>query len=198
MTSSATSLETGLDSGYKPATQFVRLKNDRLIALRVACFEDGSAIQQFVRGLSLRSRRNRFFSAMRELPNELIEDLRSHTSGKLSLIGETLEGPKSRIVAMAQYAVYEPIVAELAVVVDDAWQRQGLGLDMLGRLAEHAARAGLSALTGFVLPDNGPMLKLLARWDCEIVSSGDPYMMRFVKQFDVRQQNLARALQAQM
>src|SRR3954469_12367661 len=197
MMSSAGLLEIGRNSGYRPATQFVRLKNDRLIALRVACFEDGSAIQEFVRGLSLQSRRNRFFSAMRELPDELLEDLRAHTPGKLSLVGETLEGPKSRIVGMAQYAVYEPVVAELAVVVDDAWQRQGLGLDMLVRLAEHAARAGISALTGFVLPDNGPMLKLLSRWDCEIVSGGDPYMIRFVKQFDVRQQSLVRALQAQ-
>lgn len=196
MTSSQASLETGLASGYKPATEFVRLKNDRLISLRVACFEDGSAIQQFVRGLSLRSRRNRFFSAMRELPQEQLDELRSDTPGKLFLVGETLEDQKSRIVAMAQYAVYEPVVAELAVVVDDAWQRQGLGFDMLGRLAGHAARAGLSALTGFVLADNGPMLKLLSRWDCEIVSSGDPYMIGFVKQFDVRQQTLARALQA--
>jgi GNAT superfamily N-acetyltransferase len=172
---------------YKHAAQLVRLKNGRLIASRTACLEDRSAVQQFIRGLSVRSRRDRFFSPIRQLPDDQLDALRSDTPGKLFLVGETLEGAKSRIVGLAQYAVYEPFVAELAVVIDDAWQRQGLGLDMLVRLAEHAACAGLSALTGFVLADNRPMLQLLSRWDCEIVSGGDPSIIRFVKQFDARQ-----------
>jgi acetyltransferase len=86
---------------------------------------------------------------------------------------------------MAQYAVCEPLDVEFAVVVDDAWQRQGLGVELLGMLAEHAARAGFSALTGFVLADNWPMLGLLARLDCELVTDRDPYAIRVVKRFDM-------------
>jgi acetyltransferase len=85
---------------------------------------------------------------------------------------------------MAQYAACEPLDAEFAVVVDDAWQRQGLGIQLLRMLAEQAARGGLAALAGFVLADNWAMLSLLARLDCELVTDRDPYVIRAVKHLD--------------
>jgi acetyltransferase len=88
---------------------------------------------------------------------------------------------------MAQYVVCEPLDAEFAVVIDDAWQRQGLGIQMLGVLAEHAAHAGLAALAGLVLADNWPMLALLARLDCELVTDHDPQVIRVVKHLDARE-----------
>ena len=109
------------------------------------------------------------------------------SSGEFALVGETTEGAGSRIVAMAQYAVCEPLDAEFAVVVDDAWQRQGLGMQLLGVLAEHAACAGLAAIAGFVLADNWPMLALLARLDCELVTDRDPDVIRIVKRLDAHQ-----------
>jgi GNAT superfamily N-acetyltransferase len=155
------------------------------VALRVACSEDISDVQQFVRGLSDRSRRNRFFAPVRELsPDQLIRVTRSRPPSELSLVAETTESTGSRIVAMAQYAVCEPLDAELALVVDDTWQRQGLGIQLLGMLTEHAARAGLEALAGFVLADNWPMLALLARLDCELITDCDPYAIRVVKRLD--------------
>ena len=102
-------------------------------------------------------------------------------------MGETTEGAGSRIVAMAQYSACEPLQAEFAVVVDDAWQRQGLGLQLLGVLAEHASRAGLAALVGFVLADNWQMLALLARFDCKLVTDRDRYLIRAVKQLDLHE-----------
>jgi acetyltransferase len=156
--------------------------------LRVARSGDVSAVQRFVRGLSDRSRRNRFFAPVRELsPDQLDRVTRSRPPGELALVGETAEGARSRIVAMAQYAVCEAREAEFAVVVDDAWQRQGLGIQMLGVLAEHAMRAGLAAFAGFVLADNWPMLALLARLDCELVTDHDPQVIRVVKHLDARE-----------
>ena len=172
-------------AGVGPAARIVRLRDDRLVALRVARSEDAPAVQQFVRGLSDRSRRNRFFAPVRELsPDQLDRVTRSRPPGELALVGETTEGAGSRIVAMAQYAVCEPLDAEFAVVVDDAWQRQGLGIQLLGFLAEHAARAGLAAFAGFVLADNWPMLALLARLDYELVTDRDPHLIRVVKRLD--------------
>jgi acetyltransferase len=160
----------------------VWLRDGRRVALRVARSEDVSAVQRFVRGLSDRSRRNRFFAPVRELsPDQLDRVTRSRPPGELALLGETTEGAGSRIVAMAQYAVCEPLDAEFAVVVDDAWQRQGLGIHLLGVLAEHATRAGLAAFSGFVLHDNWPMLALLARLDYELIADGDPHLIRVVK-----------------
>ena len=141
-----------------------------------------------MRGLSNRSRRNRFFSPLRELsPDQLDRLTRSRPPGALALVGETAERAGSRIVAMAQYAACEPRGAECAVVVDDAWQRQGLGSQLLGVLAEHAARAGLAAFSGFVLADNWPMLTLLTRLDYELVADGDPHLIRVVKRLDTHE-----------
>jgi len=175
----------GPREGHASAARIVRLRDGRTVALRIASAEDGSAVQQFVRGLSTRSRRNRFFSPVRELsPDQLDRATCSRPPGALALVGESPQHAGSRIVAMAQYAVCEARDAECAVVVDDGWQRQGLGVQLLRLLAEHAERAGLAAFTGFVLSDNWPMLALLARLECEIVTDADPYTVRFAKRLD--------------
>ncbi len=174
-----------LIAGDGPAARIVRLRDGRRVMLRVARSGDVSAVQRFVRGLSDRSRRNRFFAPVRELsPDQLERVMRSRPPGELALVGETTEDTGSRIVALAQYAVCEPLDAEFAVVVDDAWQRQGLGIQMLGMLAEYAAGAGLAGFSGFVLADNWPMLALLARLDCELVGDRDPHLIRAVKRLD--------------
>ena len=184
-TQSSTTARPDLIARDGPPARIVSLKDGCRVALRVARPGDIPAVQQFVRGLSERSRRNRFFAPVHELsPDQLDRVTRTRHPSELALVGETIEGARSRIVAMAQYAVGEPLDVEFAVVVDDAWQRQGLGVELLGMLAEHAARAGFSALTGFVLADNWPMLGLLARLDCELVTGRDPYAIRVVKRFD--------------
>jgi len=177
-----------LIAGAGPAARIVRLRDGRPVALRVARSEDVSAVQQFVRGLSDRSRRNRFFAPVRELsPDQLDRVTRSRPPSELALVGEATERAGSRIVAMAQYAACEPLDAEFAVVVDDAWQRQGLGIQLLGVLAEHAAHAGLAALAGLVLADNWPMLALLGRLDCELETDRDPHVVHVVKRLDAHE-----------
>jgi len=173
----------------EPTAQVVRLKDGRPVALRVAGAEDAVAVQRFVRGLSEQSRRYRFFAPVRELSLEQLERLtRSHPPDELALVGEiTAETGESRIVALAQYVVCEPLDAEFAVVVDDAWQRQGLGMQLVGALAEQAARAGVTALSGFVLPDNWPMLSFLARLDCELDADSDPNLIRAIKRLEAHE-----------
>ena len=51
--------------------------------------------------------------------------------------------------------------AELAVVVADAWQRQGLATRMLNALAQRARAACIQRFTATVQPDNTPALALL-------------------------------------
>ena len=171
----------------RAGARIVRLKDGRKVSLREACREDIAGVQQFVRGLSVRSRRNRFFSSLRELsPSQLERVTRSSPPDELALVGESADMDGSpRIVAMAQYAADEALDAEFAIVVDDAWQREGLGTQLLGTLAEHAARAGLITFGGLVLADNWPMLELLARFDYETVTDSDPRVIRVIKRLDV-------------
>ncbi len=168
-----------------PAPRMVTLKDGHGVVLRAAAAEDGPAVQTFVRGLSPRSRHNRFFAPVRDLsPDQLDRVTRSQPPGSLALLAETSAPEPARIVAMAQYVACDFADAEFAIVVDDAWQRQGLGLHMLAALAVHAGQAGLNAFAGYVLADNRPMRALLARFNCEISSDANPYLLRISKRFD--------------
>src|SRR5262249_36052819 len=68
------------------------------------------------------------------------------------------------IVGVARYARWPGTdAAELAVVVADAWQRQGLATRLLTALADIASRAGIQLFTLTMQADNGPVLGLVRR-----------------------------------
>jgi acetyltransferase len=52
--------------------------------------------------------------------------------------------------------------AEYAIVVDDAWQKRGIGRALIERLIAAAKRKGLTQLAGTVLRDNVRMLAFVA------------------------------------
>lgn len=164
------------------AARVLRLADGRAVAVRAARPDDGPAVQRFVRGLSVSSLRNRFFAGVRQLsPDQLDRLTRARDPRELALVAEMTEGTQTRVVALAQHALCEPPNAEFAVVVDDSCQRQDLGTRLIAALTDHATRARLAALVGFVLADNWPMLALLARLGFELEDDGDPRVMRVVK-----------------
>jgi GNAT superfamily N-acetyltransferase len=64
-------------------------------------------------------------------------------------------------------------VAEIAVIVDDAWHGAGVGLLLTERLIEVARRMGFRQLVAYVLADNRAMLKLLAATELTWITSHD-------------------------
>ena len=75
-------------------------------------------------------------------------------------------GRQSEGVGVARFArvADAPTVAEVAVLVVDAWQGPGVGRMLLGRLAARGARARHRAAHGIVLPDNRPIIRLLTQY----------------------------------
>jgi GNAT superfamily N-acetyltransferase len=67
------------------------------------------------------------------------------------------------VIAVARYhrCAEEPAAAEVAVLVEDAWQGRGLGARLLRELACLASRRGIAVLTGEVQSDNLRMLDLV-------------------------------------
>jgi GNAT superfamily N-acetyltransferase len=63
------------------------------------------------------------------------------------------------IVGQAMYVRSEN-EAEVAVVVEDAWQWRGIGTLLLAELAALAGRRGIGAFTGAVVPENSQRLGL--------------------------------------
>src|SRR5690349_20311367 len=164
---------------FPPA--WMMLRDGRLVRLRASQAGDAAAVQTFVRGLSPASRRNRFFSPVHELSAEQLACVtRVRDPRDLQLVAETAAGAP-RIVAMAQHAVGENNVSEFALVVDDLFQRQGLGIGLLRQLARHAVRAQVAAFEGLVLADNWPMLSLAARLGFELSTHTEAHVMRAVR-----------------
>src|SRR5437773_3016951 len=70
------------------------------------------------------------------------------------------------LVGVAQYSRRAGSVhAALAIVVADAWQRQGLGTRLVAALAERAKAEGITAFAVDVQGDNFASLRLLRRID---------------------------------
>lgn len=80
-------------------------------------------------------------------------------AGGLTLLAETADG---QVVAMASLLA-EGELGEISVLVDDSWQRRGLGTTLLRRLAAWAEREGFAALIAHAAADNVAVLRTLRR-----------------------------------
>lgn len=81
-------------------------------------------------------------------------------------VGATIRGNDGNVegVGVARYVrtADDPDAAEVAMLVVDAYQGQGVDKALLARLSEVARLHGIRRFEGIVLPDNAPMLGLLA------------------------------------
>lgn len=96
------------------------------------------------------------------------------------------------IVGQAMYVRSEN-EAEVAVVVEDAWQRRGIGTLLLAELAALAGRRGIGAFTGAVLPESSQMLGLAsaARARRRYSAEDGAYLIHVPLESRVRCANLA-------
>jgi acetyltransferase len=140
------------------------------LVIRRLTQHDGARVQAFVRGLSPRSRRERYFSAISELvPRELERTTRRPDPRDASLAAFDGEA----LIALAECAG-----GEIALVVADAVQGSGLGRELMQRLLDHARGAKLTVLHGLVREGNRAMLRLAASFGFRPGPSGDPDLVR--------------------
>ncbi|KCB50483.1 succinyl-CoA ligase-like flavodoxin domain protein [Bordetella hinzii 1277] len=134
--------------------------------------EDGEPLQEFIRGLSERSRYMRFVSMMRELtPRMVARYTQVDYHRELALVAATqLPNPANRghprevIIGFAHYLRNpDGRGAEYALVIGDDWQRRRLGGQLMSALIAEAREQGLEYIDGLVLSTNRPMLTLMTR-----------------------------------
>jgi acetyltransferase len=162
----------------------LRLRNERSVRVRPVRSVDGQTIQEFVRRLSVTSRRLRFFSPIRELTPAMLARITDSTGRGGVLITEAHGGETECMIAMAQHAPSDDDVGtcELALVVADAWQRLGLGHSLLGMLIQSARDARYVRAVADVLHDNDAMLALGRAYRFSAVRSPyDATMLRLVR-----------------
>ena len=130
---------------YQDAPQSGRLilRDGSTATIRLSQLDDHAAIKDFFSGLSAESIRHRFF-ALTTPSEQLIGSFcdSSDPRARLTLVVTRVAGKTTRIIAVGTYAARDPTSAEVAMVVDDAFQGKGIGTLLLERLALLAVANG--------------------------------------------------------
>lgn len=136
------------------------LRDGRVALVRAAAPEDAELLRGMFSRLSQASIYRRFHAPYPWVPDRAVtQALRADNRDTLSLVA-LIDG---EVVGQAIYVrLAKSDEAEAAVVVEDGWQRHGIGSLLLSRLAEEGRLRGIKALTGAVLRENGAMRALLA------------------------------------
>ena len=129
------------------------------------------------------SLQRRFFINKREFSSkEKSFFMNANFVDHVALVALVEENDGATIVGGSRYVVTEPGMAEVAFVVIDAFQGQGIGTLLARHLIAMARMAGLRTLTAEVLFDNTAMRKVLASRGFLVERSPDPQIVRLTMQ----------------
>lgn len=117
---------------------------------------DRAALRGMLGRLSKETIHRRFHMPYPSVPEWTLDHILGQQDG-----GSLVAVVEGRIVGHAMYAPEGDGVAEMAVLVEDAWQSRGIGKQLLAGLARSARGLGFRTLTGFALGQNRRVLGLV-------------------------------------
>lgn len=140
-----------------------QLPSGHNVVIRPIRPEDAELTQGFVRSLSAESRYFRFMDALAELSPETLARLTQiDYTREMALLALTQVDGREVELGVARYAInVDGQSCEFALVVNDAWQKQGIGHKLMDVLMDVARGRGIKRMEGEVLKSNRPMLKLV-------------------------------------
>jgi GNAT superfamily N-acetyltransferase len=135
------------------------------VTIRPICPDDARGLQGLFDRLSPESIALRFLGQPKELPYEQARQLANVDYQKsMALVATREHDSEEHIIAVARYAVdptIGPEVAEAAIVVEDEYQKQGLGTLLLTRLVAYAQAHGIRAFRATVRQDNIQIMRFV-------------------------------------
>lgn len=129
------------------------------IVLRRPSVADGPAIEAMFARCSLESRYSRFLAPLVTIPADHLARILTPPSGDEAWVAVSRNDP-GMVVALGSWARVGAD-AEFALIVDDSWQRHGIGRALLRVLAERAWNAGVCRFTASVLRESRHVLRML-------------------------------------
>ncbi len=171
--------ETKLVAGSHELLTSMLLKDGTQIHFRAIHPTDEPRLRQLFYNLSQETIYYRFMKYMQAIPRkQILEMTYVDPRTEVAIAATVPEAYGEDIVAVGRYYL-DPKTnrAEVAFVVQDKWQRRGIGTFLLNHLAKIARRSGISGFTAEVLRANRPMQMVFNHANCNIHSQmmGDVY-----------------------
>jgi len=149
------------------------LRDGTQVVIRLARPEDTEAVADMHARSSEETRYQRYFTPNTDWREDQLRRIAGGHRGA-TLVAVNWRGD---IVGLGNVFPDRPgdtSTAEIAVIVEDAWQGRGLGGRMLQHLIELARRQGFDEVLALVLASNGGMVRLLERMDLDWTRASDP------------------------
>lgn len=133
--------------------------------LRPVKINDENLLKDFFYSLSDTSIYYRFFSPKKDMPHERLQGFVVIDYTKAMIILAVLQHKgKEEVIGLGQYDINEDShTADVAFVVRDDYQNQGIGAELVKYINYLANKKGLRGLTAEVLTDNTPMINLFMK-----------------------------------
>jgi acetyltransferase len=148
----------------------ITLRNGTKVIFRSPRSGDEERLLAMHSRLSADSVYNRYLSARTPSRDELAELVQMPETVGGVLIAATT-GVEERIVGVAYYVRDGLRRAEPAILIEDQFQRQGLGRELMRALIEHALRRGIDTFSALIYGPNRAVMGLIR-------SSGLPFKTR--------------------
>lgn len=172
----------------KQYSDLLRTRHGEPINVRFVEPRDTEELQHYFRSLSTRSRYNRFFGAVSELPKRLLNDfLQVGEHERFTVVATKMVDGFEAIVAEARYAIHaETATLEFGLSVDDRWQGHGIASVLMKNLECRAAALGADRMFGDTLRSNEAMVSLARKSGFAFVNHPDDWkLVRFDKEISV-------------
>lgn len=147
----------------------IPLCNGTYARVRPVSADDGPALVEFHRQLSGRAHFPRYFSEYRVLNSDEIQHL-TYVDGwnRVALVAEN----NDELIAIGRYErLRDPLQAQVAFAVADAYQHQYIASELLRRLAQVARMADVTQFRADVLPEQATMLAVFEEAEFPVSSS---------------------------
>jgi GNAT superfamily N-acetyltransferase len=165
-----------------PAPEMVTLRDGSQVTLRPVRPDDAARLQALHGRLSPQSIFFRFLGHQHELSDREAQRLANvDYDRQMAWVATPAPDPEGEIIGVARYAMPAGAgageeasrTAEAAVVVQDRWQRRGLGTLLLQRLVDYARPRGITLFQATVHQANTQILRFIRRSGLRMESEFD-------------------------
>ena len=157
------------------------LRDGRIVVVRALRPDDKDDMMAAIGRTGHQSLQRRFFITKRGFSEgEIAFFMNIDYINHVALVALAEDDGRKLIVGGGRYIVTEPGTAEIAFVVIDDYQGQGLGTLLMHHLAVVARKANLKEFIAEVLPENTAMRKVFSKFGFQVRRGDDPRVVHLV------------------